>query len=122
MLRAIIETITAEIEDAGIPATADSRNLNPPGCFVTVTQLAPAALADCWQVTGQVLAVARDLGGMADIDALSDLLDVVVDTLVWKLGATIENIDTNQQVTPPTGGTLPAANLTFTMIIEKETH
>lgn len=118
MIREATETVIAALEAAGIHATADARNIKAPGCFVTVTQLSRPTLGEAWRLTIEVLAIVRDLGGMADIDALSELVDDVLDVLD-EAGAAIETIDTNQQATPPTGGTLPAARLTFTAYFDR---
>ena len=120
MIRAIIDDIIAELETAGMYATADARSIQAPGCFVTVTRLSRPTLGDAWQVTGDILAIARDLGGMADVDSISALVDDVLAALDDTVGGVVvESIDTNQQATPPTGGTLPAARLTFSVYAER---
>lgn len=121
MIREIIETIIAALEAAGIRATADNRAIDAPGCFVTVTRMGSATLGGAWEVTGEILAMVRDNGGMADIDAISTLVDDVIDAIT-PLGLRFESIDTNQQATPPGGGTLPAARMTYTANIERHHH
>ena len=118
MIRDIIDEIVAVLEAAGIRSTADTRNISAPCCFVTVTRLSRPTLGDAWQVTGEILAIARDLGGMADIDSISSLVDDVLEALEPE-GVLVETIDTNQQATPPTGGTLPAARLTFSVYTDR---
>ena len=118
MIREVVAAIIAALEAAGIHATADARAIQTPGCFVTVTRLDRPTLGGAWRLTIEVLAIVRDLGGMADIDAMSALVDDVLDALDAE-GAEIETIDTNQQATPPTGGTLPAAKLTFTAYFDR---
>lgn len=118
MIRETIETIVATLETAGITATADSRHIDAPCCFVTVTRIDRPTLGDAWRVTGEILAIVRDLGGMADIDAISALVDDTIGALDPR-GVDIETIETNQQATPPNGGTLPAARLTYTAYIER---
>ena len=120
MIREVIDAIVDELETAGMYATADARNIQAPGCFVTVTRLSRPTLGDAWQVTGDILAIARDLGGMADVDNISALVDDVLDALDDTAGGVVvESIDTNQQATPPTGGTLPAARLTFSVYTDR---
>lgn len=118
MIDDILDAILDILTTAGIRSTADSRNINAPGCFVTVTRLARPTLGDAWRVTGELLAIGRDLGGKADIEQISDLVDDVLDALEPE-GVAIETIETNQQATPPTGGTLPAARLTFTVYSDR---
>lgn len=119
MIREIIESIIEALETAGIHATGDSRNIKAPGCFVTVTRLARPTLAGSWRITAEILAIGRDLGGLDDIDQISALVDDVVDVLADLGAAEIDSIDTNQQATPPTGGTLPAARLVFTLYVDR---
>ena len=121
MIREIINAVIAALEAAGLHATADARNIQAPGCFVTVTRLTKPTLGDAWNITGDVLAIARDLGGMADIDNISELVDDVIDALA-PIGVEFESIDTNQQATPPSGGTLPAARLTFSVYAERDSN
>ena len=56
---------------------------------------------------------------MADIDAISDMVDQVMSTL-QPLGAEFLAIDLNQQATLPTGGTMPAAHIMFRIYAEME--
>lgn len=117
MIRAALDLILQALEAAGIRATIDSRNLQAPGCFVTVTHIGDMTLdGEHAKVTGAVVAVVRDLGGTADIDNLTVLVDDVVDALV-AAGVEIKDIDTNEQATPPTGGKLPAAKFTYSLYL-----
>lgn len=118
MILEIVEAIIAELEEAGITATADTRNVHAPCCFVNVTKLARPTLGDHWEVTVELLAIVRDLGGMNDIQALSTLVDDTIAALE-EAGAAIDTIDTNQQATPPGGGTLPAARIMFTVYSDR---
>ena len=122
MIREVIDKLVELLETKGMYATADARNIQAPGCFVTVTRLERPTLGDAWKVTGDILAIARDLGGMADVDNISKLVDDVIGALDETAGAVeVASIDTNQQATPPTGGTLPAARLTFSVYVERTT-
>lgn len=116
MIRAALDQVLTVLDDAGIAATIDARNLSAPGCFVTVTKVGDLALDGSAKVTGDIVAVVRDLGGAADIDNLSALLDDVVEPL-QAANVEITDIITNEQATPPSGGTLPAARLTYTLYI-----
>ena len=119
MIREVIDELVELLEAEGMYATADARNIQAPGCFVTVTRLERPTLGDAWKITGDILAIARDLGGMTDVDNISALVDDVLDTLDDTAGVVVESIDTNQQATPPTGGTLPAARLTFSVYTDR---
>lgn len=119
MLREVIEYLILMIEKSGIPTTADTRNIGAPCAFVTVTKLDRPTLAGGWRATGDIILIARDLGGMDDIDALSDLIDRALDVLE-KFSVEIETIDTNHQATPPTGGTLPAVRMTYHLYVDRE--
>ena len=121
MLQDVIDSIVDLLKDHGIRATADARNINAPCCFVTVTRFDRPTLDSSWRATGEVLAISRDLGGLADICALSNFVDDIIDALEPE-GVAIESIETNQQATPPTGGTLPAVRLTYTLYAERTNH
>lgn len=108
ILSAANEIVTA-LHEAGIPATIDARNVTAPGCFVTVTDIEAASIT--WKdftVHCEVIAVVRDLGGLADLYSLNELVTDVTAALV-QAGIQIDTISTNEQATPPSGGKLPAA-------------
>lgn len=113
------ESIINAIRAAGIPATLDAREIKAPGCFVTVTKLKRDALVDGWQVSGDVLVIVRDLGGIGDLKQLSELVDDVI-PILDDANLEIEGIDANQRATPPTGGTLPAARIRWSGIIHRK--
>lgn len=119
MISEIIEQLVSALQDNGLAATADARNVDPPGCFVTINRLERPTLGDDYALTGSVVCLVRDLGGMADIDAISDMVDQVMSTL-QPLGAEFLAIELNQQATLPTGGTMPAAHIMFRIYAEME--
>ncbi|HCD1553132.1 hypothetical protein ACOI93_06800 [Corynebacterium striatum] len=116
MIRAALDHVTGLLDAAGIAATTDARNITAPGCFVTVTNIDDLTLDGSGRVTGEILAIVRDLGGDADIDNLSMLLDDVLDAVANSVVA-IRDIDTAQQATPPSGGKLPAIRFTYTLYL-----
>ena len=118
MIEQAINAIIDALESAGIRATADNRNIFAPCCFVTVTKVSRPTLGVDWQIEGEILAIARDLGGAADIEQISALVDNVLDAVESEHIA-IHTIETNQQATPPTGGTLPAARLSFSIYSDR---
>lgn len=118
MIEQAITAIIEALESAGIRATADNRNIVAPCCFVTVTKLSRPTLGIDWHITGEILAIARDLGGVADIEQISALVDDVLDAIESESVA-VHTIETNQQATPPTGGTLPAARLSFSIYSDR---
>ncbi|CAM4368346.1 MULTISPECIES: hypothetical protein [Corynebacterium] len=121
MLTEVITELVGLLKDHGMRATADARNINAPCCFVTVTRFDKPTLDAAWRATGEVLAIGRDLGGLADISTLSKFVDDILDALEPE-GVAVESIETNQQATPPTGGTLPAVRLTYTLYAERTNH
>lgn len=74
-LETLAETITTE---AGIPATTDPRNVNPPGAWVGLDQLTDPILYGGWATaTAVVMLVAPDVGHPRALTILSDLLDTL---------------------------------------------
>lgn len=119
MITEVIEHIVSTLQDSGLAATADSRNVDPPGCFVTINRLERPTLGDGYEVLGSIVCLVRDLGGMADIDSISAMVDQVIQTL-QPLGVQFHSIDLNQQATLPSGGTMPAAHIMFSLYTELE--
>lgn len=119
MISEVIEQIVSKLQDSGLAATADARNVDPPGCFVTINRLERPTLADDYALLGSVVCLVRDLGGMADVDAISDMVDQVIKVL-QPLGAEFLSIELNQQATLPSGGTMPAAHIMFRVYAEME--
>jgi hypothetical protein len=68
--------VAARIAAAGIRATVDERDVNPPAVFVP----APAInyrFGGCWMGTWALIAVVPDAGRTANLRALGDLVDAV---------------------------------------------
>ena len=114
MIAAPLDEILATLTNADIPATDDARNITAPCCFVTVTNLRGFTLGGGYEAEGEILAIVPDHGGRADIEALSNLLEDIYSAIDVP-HIEVRNIATNQQATPPTGGTLPAARIDFTI-------
>jgi hypothetical protein len=120
MLLELVETVTAALTEAGIDATGDTRNINPPCCYVTVTKIERSTLAaNVLEATIEIVAMVRDLGGAADLRRMSELLGGILDVLDALPGVELAHVLTNQQATPPTGGTLPALQITATWLFER---
>lgn len=119
MIREALEFIMKIISDKGIFITSDNRNINAPGCFVTVTKLNDITLGLGARAHGEITIMVPDLGGDADIDNLTVIVDDVLDALA-DAPVTVDEIALNQQATPPSGGRLPAATLSYSINLTKE--
>lgn len=116
MISTALDLILDNLADADIAATDDARDITAPCCFVTVTNLSEFTLGGAYKAEGEILAIVPDHGGRADIESMSKLLESVHSALDVP-NIEIKTITTNQQATPPTGGTLPAARIDYTVYI-----
>lgn len=107
----VVNTLTA----ARIPATVDPRNIEVPGCFVTVTTLDDWTidLSTC-RARGEIIILSRDIGGREDLHTKGSLLAVVLDALAAE-GITVNEISTAEQATPPGSSPLPAVRVGFAL-------
>lgn len=116
MIKTAADAVIQALSRANIKATIDARNLPVPGGFVTVTKILKATLVDEWAASGEITVVVPDHGGAHDITALDAVLCSTVDALL-AAGVEITEITTNEQVTPPTGGKLPAATIHYIIYV-----
>lgn len=103
-----LDRIVAVLNNAGIAATTDPRDLHIPGAWVTVHDVTEPVLAGDWTVRADVCLIAADNGAPFSIDALGELLD---------LASTVVTFDEPVRpmtVTPPGQGPLPALVITTT--------
>lgn len=119
MIKATADAVIQALAGANIGATIDSRSLPVPGGFITVSKLSRCTLTGSWLATGEITLVVPDLGGMHALDALDTIVAAAAEVLAAH-GIEVKEITTNQQVTPPTGGKLPAATMTYTLYPEDD--
>ena len=105
-LRAALDALVAQLDAAGVRATVDPRNVNPPCALVTVDRV-DATLGGCPTVDALVLLVAPDVGMPAALDTLGDMLDRVA--TVPGVSAALPDTFTG----PAAGQPLPAFRLTI---------
>ncbi|AWY04758.1 hypothetical protein PQC61_gp12 [Gordonia phage Emperor] len=104
---AVAEVETA-LRGAGLAASADPRQLNPPCAWVSATGLTHELLSGGGTVRLDVYLIAPDHGVTAALDVLSTLLDKALDALDPATETSL-----NEAVTLPAGGgPLPAFRLT----------
>lgn len=78
MASALLDSLTAVVDalkTAGIDATLDAREINPPCAWVTVHDVIGAYLCGDLQVRADVCLIVGDFGGPLALAALGDLLD-----------------------------------------------
>lgn len=69
------------LEDAGLNATADARDLDLPGALVTPERVVADRLGDDYTITWHVYLLAADNGPVAALDDLGDMFDLAKDRL-----------------------------------------
>jgi hypothetical protein len=68
-------TLRNALAGAGISASLEPGDVEPPGAWVRVQSMTMVTLADVWSVRFQVYLVAPDVGALEAWDVLSGLLD-----------------------------------------------
>ncbi|ANA87587.1 hypothetical protein PBI_JEANIE_9 [Gordonia phage Jeanie] len=108
-LAASLERIVTALEAAGVSATTDARNLNPPCAWVTVADVTTPTLCGGYQVRAAVCLIAGDFGSGQSLGALGELLDKAAEVV------TFDEPVKPMTVTPPgVGVALPALVITTT--------
>lgn len=105
--------VVARISAAGIRATVDERDVNPPAVFVP----APAItyrFGRCWVATWELVAVVPDAGRPANLHALGDLIDATVAALGGEVTNARPVSFAGVDQAPP----LPGYALTYTQEVE----
>lgn len=115
-LAAGVQSVVDKLTAAGVPATADIRNLNPPAVLVTPPDIS-------WrfgrgaEATWRIVATAPNTGAEASIATLSPLVDAVQDAL----GGIVTAGRPVDLSTLDGGAPLPGYELTFTTkLMEKQ--
>lgn len=99
----------------GVECTADQRDIQAPGSFVTVTRLSDWSLDLTTAVAhGELILMTRDLGGREDIAAKDELLARVLENLAFA-GVVVTTIKTAEQASPPDSAPLPAITLEWSL-------
>ena len=111
-LSAAVAAVVDELSAAGIRATADERDLNPPAVYVSPRRMDLNKLAG-YSMTLAVYAVVPNTGRLTSLDALGPLVDQVRD--VWGVtGGTFEDL------TPlDAGDPLPAVRFDLSVTVEE---
>jgi hypothetical protein len=76
-------SIVDRLKTAGIRATTDERDVNPPCVFVPAPAISYRFGGQCWDGTYALVLVVPDGGRRANVQALGDLLEAVQDALDW---------------------------------------
>lgn len=120
MLLAMHDYLAALMVRAGIECTADQRDIQVPGAFVTVTNI------DQWSIDGttcraecDLILMVRDLGGREDLRAKDEILMPALDALT-DAGLIVHRLSTTEQATPPDHSPVPAIKISLYMTWEIE--
>lgn len=103
-----LDSVVAALVLAGVDATTDPRNLNPPCAWVTVHDVAQVALCGEPIVRAAVALITGDRGAPVSVGELGDLLDKALTVLALDEPARAATI------TPPGQAPLPALVLVTT--------
>lgn len=112
-LQAAAQAVVDKLMAAGIQATVDERDLNPPAVLVAVPLLTYRFGKSCWDAQFTLAAVVTNSGRAAALGNLSTLLNQVTAAL-GGIPVTARAIDLT---VPDQGAPLPAYELTYTQRI-----
>jgi len=108
---AAVEQVRARVEQAGIRAVIDPRDIHPPAAWITVDQIRDTFLRGDPEVDVAVLLIVPDSGHRVALANLSDLLDKLLAS-----GIVFDREIEPEAVTLPSGGSaLPALKLVTTV-------
>ncbi|MGB3604236.1 MAG: hypothetical protein WBA38_11885 [Gordonia sp. (in: high G+C Gram-positive bacteria)] len=108
-LVAALDRVVTALRGAGLAATTDARDLNPPCAWVTVHDIGTPTLCGGYQVRADVCLIAGDAGSPQSLTALGALLDKALTVL------TLEEPARPMTVQPPgVGVALPSLVITTT--------
>lgn len=105
-LRTALDTLTERFTAAGIRATIDPRDANPPCALITVEKIG-SVIGGCNTVDALAYLIAPDTGMGTALDTLGDMLDRAA-TVPGVADATPETI-----TLPTSGSPLPALRLSI---------
>lgn len=106
--------LIARLTAAGVRATDDERNMNPPAVFVPAPAVAFRFGGRCWTGTWQLIAVVPDAGRTANLHALGQLVGDAVAALAGEIADARPVSFAGVESAPP----LPAYALTYTQEVE----
>lgn len=107
------EALVARIAAAGIRATTDERDVNPP-CVIVPAPAVVFRFGGCWDGTWPLLVVVPDGGRIANLVALADLVDAVQVAVDGAIKSGRPVAVTGVEGAPP----LPGYELTYTETID----
>lgn len=107
--------ICERLQSWGVECTADNRDIQVPGAFVTVTRLSDWSL-DLASATahGELILMTRDHGGREDIRQKDEILARVLENLSF-VGVAVHTIATAEVATPPDSSPLPAIKIEWSI-------
>lgn len=108
-IAAVTRELLAVLVDAGVPAVADLRDLNPPGVLVGPPSFTPGARLSGSTLTFTLWAVAPNAGRLAALDTLGPLLEQITAVLPC------DTATPNDLLVPDGGDPLPGYTLTTTV-------
>lgn len=104
----------------GIECTADQRDIQVPGAFITVTKLSEWSIDLTTVVAhGELILMIRDIGGREDLNQKDMLLKAVLEPL-RTLGVVVTTIRPTEQALPPDSSPLPAIKLEWSLAWEQD--
>lgn len=106
--------VAARIAAAGIRATVDERDVNPPAVFVPAPAINYRFGGQCWVGTWALIAVVPDAGRTANLRALGDLVDATIAALGGEITEARPVSFAGVDGAPP----LPGYALTYTTEVE----
>ncbi|MBF6483845.1 hypothetical protein IU431_06695 [Nocardia otitidiscaviarum] len=110
-IAAQLEDVAAQLRAAGVRASVEPRDLNPPCAWVVGRSLAHELLSGGGTLTADVYLIAPDTGIMAALAALTELLDLALTVIEPDADTSL-----SESVTlPGGGGPLPAYRLTVNL-------
>ncbi|GMV27720.1 MAG: hypothetical protein AMXMBFR58_37510 [Phycisphaerae bacterium] len=95
--------VVDRLREAGIDATTDPRDLNPPCAWVTVHDITTPVLCGSYEVRAAVCLIAGDAGSPQSLAALGAMLDTVTDCVTFDEPVAPMNIQP-----PGVGAPIPA--------------
>ena len=118
MFAATLESVAADLRAAGIPATTDPRNLNPPAVLVKGEAIVPGIGKLCGRETVRfsLLLTVPDIGEAGAYGALDGLYSLVRSVLDVSL--TTDDRPFERLVLPDSSTALPCLRLTGTRLYD----
>lgn len=105
-LASALAGVVTALQDAGIHATIDPRDLVTPGAWVTLAEVRDPRLCGGYTYRASVCLIVADMGTPTAVEELGKLLELAAGVL------TLEEPARPMTVTPPGVGPLPALVIT----------